>query len=308
MQISVNQELLQASATNPTLLEYLLDQPLDGVIDMTEIAKLAANGGPDGIEALLVVIRSGHPLEITEEILKAVWSTELNPNAWCSHSAMWQTVMVLDNVKIIIEHPTAVITENVVKESMKIRNYGLQMTHALMSHPQNAVPMTQAILEVAIQNEKSGSELLRYIFLEYAQSVEVTRSLIILASQNRGCGQEILQFLLHPACGQETPDLVEQIVTAIQAYPHGVRNALFYAANRGHEVAFKVLMETGPDLTGKSRRYRERASRCFTCRQITDSERPGIIRTDAGCLRWAIRKSSPRSPYARPYRRCAMSC
>ena len=244
--VSVNQELLQASATNPKLLEYLLSQPLDGAIDANEIVKLTANGGSYGINALLILVQSSHSIEITEEVLKAVCVTiEV-----AGYGRLYRDTMssVLETVNTLMEHPTATITEDIVKEGVKNHTCALQLVQTLMRCPKNQVSMSQAILELAVQNKKSGYELTKYIFDDYAQNVEVTKELVALASKNCECKHDILELLLNRACIQGGPDLTAQTIASIRDNPHGLRNALFRAAYRGHVAAFKVLIDTGADL------------------------------------------------------------
>ena len=244
--VSTNQELLQASATNPELLEYLLGQPLDGAIDAQEVVGLAANGGSDGIEALLILIQSSYSIEITEEVLKAVCRvTEV-----IDHLGIYRNlVLFLPKINILLEHPTAVITEHVIKESVKNQECAIQIVQTLMRCPKNQTSMSQAILELAVQNIKSGYELTKYIFDDYAQDVKVTNELIALASKNCICTQDLLELLLNRACIQGVSELIEQTITTIRDDPHGLRDTLFRAVYRGHVTAFQVLVDTGTDLT-----------------------------------------------------------
>ena len=249
LHICVNQELLQASVTNPELLEYLLGQPLDGVINTMEIVKLAANGGSSGIEALLVLLRSSCSVEITEEVLQAICRTELIYDYDYSFGFRDPVAYMLEKLNVVVGHATAFITDKVIKESVKNHKYGIYMVQTLMRSPKNQVSMSQAILELAAQNEESGYELTKYIFDDHARNVKVTEKLVTIASKNIGCGEEILEFLLNRACIEGNSELIEQTITAIRDSPNGLRNALFCAAYRGHAAAFKALIDKGIDLT-----------------------------------------------------------
>ena len=245
IQVTVNQELVQASATNPKLLDYLLCHPQDGVIDTTETVKLAANGGSDGLEALQILKQSGWSVKITEEALKTICRIEYGfPSFWDD-----LVLPIPDRIKRLVEHPTAIITEEVIKESVKNEMCGVQIAQTLMNCSKNQVSMSQVILELSAQNEKCGYELIKYIFDDYASNVKVTKTLLALASKNIGCRQEILEFLLDRACIQGDMGLIEQNIAAIRDDPHGITKALFRAAYRGHTAAFKVLIKIGTDVT-----------------------------------------------------------
>ena len=246
--VSVNQELLEASATNPSLLEYLMCQPLDGIIDVAKIAQRAGEGGLRGMRTLSILIQSGLDVQITEDILKSSLNTK-DPYDAHYYIGFNERPHMRTMLGPILDQESAEITEDVVKEGLKNEEWGLQMIQVLMAHPKNRVPMTQSILEVAVQNRKRSCRLVRYIFDGYSQNVQITESVVALARGNDGCGQDILQVLLHHVTTEGPSELVAQTITAICKDPHGLRNALFKVAHRGQEAAFKALMNTGANLT-----------------------------------------------------------